>query len=436
VFRRRGSAIEFERTIRIDLTSYPYTSGDWWWTGTEDGYLDGFWELFAGREKLVVGRMPDYMFGHLNPLAQDVMYGLGLPDQNLDAVAPAPTHTLAQSKTISGTSFATALAGSLLQRRRQLVCSLQDDRFAYTESGMRIAQMPLWAARGGRIDGTSKTWTTLVNFAEIGPPGLGETNWTVWSVVPIQICRALPRGGWLVGATLYFDPWEEDEWEWTVGAREATFRNTGWHHVPAYPGFDGPIQSDTHEPILLSAYDEWTANRSLYGPDALLVYDLEGVFVECLNNETMYPPDGREILVTNGAIPQVIFRVYRWGTYSDAAEGWGQYHRFAGDVEIQAPLYACYDPMNAQGRIAPGAGTFRGFVDMHEVKEHAPQTASWRWENMAPTMYEWEYPKTQWNPPGPSYMRAGLGGRQVVPLLPGPAAARGGRPGPTHNTRI
>jgi len=50
----------------------------------------------------------------------------------------------------------------------------------------------------------------------------------------------------------------------------------------------------------------------------------------------------------------------------------------------------------------------------------------WRWSQVAPTLYEWQYPKTQWSPPGASYVRAGLGGRQPVLLIPGPPSAREG----------
>lgn len=435
IFQRQGNQITYKRGIKIDLTSYPVNDDDWTWPGTEDGYVDGFWELFAGSQRTVLGRMPDYMFGATGLVGEDVMRSLGLPTENLTAVAPAATHRLVNTDLISGTTFATPIAGSLVERRRQLIACASDDRLAYCEAGVRMGAIPAWNARGGRFDWRAKTWTTLVNFDTLGPPGLGETNWTIWSVVPIQSCRALPAGGWLVGATLYFDPWDENDWEMTPGAGESTFLDTGLPYLPALPGFSGPFQNDNHAPILLSGYDEWTVNRSLYGPDAILVYDLDGTFVSHLNSTALYPPDGREIIVTGGRMPKVIFRVYRWGTYSDSAEGWGQYHRLTEDAEIQVPLYVCYDLETAEGEIAPGAGTFRGFVDMHEAALYAATSAAWRWDTVAPLMYVWEYPKTMWAPPATSYVRAGLGGRSIVPLTPGPPYARGGPPGSGHRTR-
>ncbi len=429
VFRRQGNQLAYLRDAKMDLTSYSTSGPDWWFPGmSPDGTYPGFWHLFAGRGPTVIGRMPDYMWGMRNPLGAAIDRGLGLPAENLQATEPQATHVVKNADVISNTlTWATPMTGTLSNQRAMLVCSLSDDRFCYFENANRVGQMPYFKALAGEIK--AKSWTTLVDFTSKGPPGLGESNWTVWSVVPIPKCRALPQGGYLVGATLYFDPWLEGEWGWTAGAREHTFRDTGKGYLPALPDYVGPVAQD-HGVRLLSAYDEWTANRSLYGPDALLVYDHAGAFVECLNSENLHAPNGREIMVVPGAMPRILYRLYRFGTYSDYAEAYGQYHRLDGNEEIQVPLYVCYDLENSAGEIAPGAGLFRGFVDMHAVGAYSPQVMGeethWRWSQVAPTLYEWQYPKTQWSPPGASYVRAGLGGRQPVLLIPGPPSAREG----------
>jgi len=176
--------------------------------------------------------------------------------------------------------------------------------------------------------------------------------------------------------------------------------------------------------VLLTGYDEWTFGRSLYGPDALLVYDNNGTLVECLNSPELYPPDGREIVVVPGTMPRVIFRVYRYGTYSDVAEGWGQYHG-GGEHDVQAPLYACYD-LEQKRTILPGAGVFRGFIEMYRVRDYSPKDAEWRWETCCPSIYDWQYPRRQWSPPGGAYVREGLGGAGITILSPGPGQGRSG----------
>lgn len=435
IFKRQGAKIAYKRKVLSDFRSYPYVSDDWWFPGMVNGRLDHLLELFAGNSSIVSGRMPDSMFGMYGPLGNDVRYGLGLPLQNLGAPDGDPTHTYSHGRMIAGTNFASPIVGGVSELRRQLLCSMQDDRFTYTEVGNRILSIPHWHAKGGLINEEKQTWTTLVDFESIGRPHLGETDWVVRSLLPIPRCSALPKGGWLVGATLYFAPWEKDAWEWDPGTRDATFRNTGKGWLPAIPGFDGPFQNDFHAPQYLVGADPFDANRSLYGPDALLVYDIDGKFVECLNSDHLYAPDANEVVVTTHRRPRVIFRIYRHGTYSDSAEGWGQYHRLATDEEIQAPLYVCYDLYGASNKIEPGAGMFRGFVDMHVVGDHSPRPAEWRW-TLPPMLYSWQYPKRQWSPPGQAYIRAGLGGRQVVPLHPGPTSARGGLKGSAHHARV
>jgi hypothetical protein len=424
LFRQQGNKILYEKDIQIDISSYPWQDEDFWWPGADGDHVPGMMELFAGGDPTIVGRMPDYMWGMLNPLGKDIAYGLGFATESFEG--GDTTHTLKNAYRINPTSFATPITGALSNQRRFL-SGVGDDRYAYCESGTRLMAMPAWRAVVGRVNGAS--WTTLMDFEDVGLPGLGETNWTVWSVVSIPACSSLKKGGWLVGATLYFDPWEENDWEQTPGAREATFiyksgvdSGQGW--VPARPGYVGPLMIDHHQPVLLTAYDEWTAGRSLYGPDALLVYDNDGEFVDCLNSPDIYPPNGKEIMVVPGGIPRVIYRVYRYGTYSDCAEGWGQYHGSStSDIEVQAPMYVCYDLEN-HGRIQPGAGTFRGFVDMYQLRDFSTQGAAWRWQSCCPSIYDWQYPKSQWAPPGSSYVRAGLGGRSITILSPGPGQGR------------
>jgi len=120
----------------------------------------------------------------------------------------------------------------------------------------------------------------------------------------------------------------------------------------------------------------------------------------------------------------VIFRIYRHGTYSDNAEGWGQYHG-GGEFDVQAPLYACYD-LERRGEILPGAGDFKGFIEMYRVRDYSPKDAEWRWETCCSSIYDWQYPRRQWSPPGGAYVREGLGGRGITILSPGLGQGRSG----------
>jgi len=426
VYRSTGTKVKYVRPVKISLSAYSHGQ-DWWFPGENpDQTVDGFLGPFAGLERTVQGFMPDPMFGWLNPLGNPIARGLGEPTENLDT---DPSHRLRASNAISGTAT-WATPGNYAT----LNCGFDGETFVWTNYSNMLGSEPQWEARVGTI--RNGKWTDVLNFQNVGPPGLGETGWTVRSVVPIGKCKALPKGGYLVGATLYFAPWKDGEWEWTVGTRDATFRyrdgtetDQGW--VPARPGWIGPLQIDDHRPRLLSAYDEWTLGRSLYGPDALLVYDHRGELVECLNNPELYPPDARNVIVTGQRIPTLIYRLYRYGTYSDFAEYEGVYCRLSDNAEIQAPIFCVYDLMS-HGEIKPGAGTFRGFFDMHEV---VPQTdPGWRW-TCAASIYDSLYPFVQWSPPGRAIVRSGRGGRMVVPLHPGPTSARGGLKGSAHHAR-
>ena len=81
-------------------------------------------------------------------------------------------------------------------------------------------------------------------------------------------------------------------------------------------------------------------------------------------------------MVTGEANPRLIFRIYRHGTYSDFAEGYGMYHRLSANEEIQAPLYAVYDLCDGKNF---GPTNFQGFVEMYVVGDYAPKNNVWRW---------------------------------------------------------
>ena len=61
---------------------------------------------------------------------------------------------------------------------------------------------------------------------------------------------------------------------------------------------------------------------------------------------------------------------------------------------------------------------------MYRVRDYSPKDAEWRWEICCPSIYDWQYPKSQWAPPGSSYVRAGLGSRSITILSPGPGQGR------------
>ena len=134
--------------------------------------------------------------------------------------------------------------------------------------------------------------------------------------------------------------------------------------------------------------------------------------------------------MTGETNPRLVLRIYRHGTYSDFAEGYGQYHGMSGDTEIQAPLYAVYDLLSGS---ALGPGQFHGFVDMYEVGDHSPKDREWRW-GVPDTIYDWEYPQTFWRPPSSGYVRSGRGGTGVT-LLGGTGSGRGGVRGPGARSR-
>lgn len=430
IYRLNGREITYLRDVKLDFTSYPYNDEDWNFPGMVDGYLDSFYQVFAG-SPITAGLMPDYMWGWIGPVGNYVARNLGMPLENLEAAVGEPTHVFRENLTLQDTDFATMLLGLYGLPRYHLASTLDGTILCYTSSEPRLWQMPAWTAISGTVSGGR--WNTLVDFSEVERPNLGETNWTVWSITSVPRCRPVPKGGYLVGATLYFDPWDEDEWEWTPGAREATFMDTGHGWVPAIWGYDGPLQNDDHRPVYLTTLDEWSVGRSLYGPDALLLYDDEGRFVSCVNaGGDMHPPDGKEVIVTEEPMPRLIYRVYRHGTYSDYAEGHGVYHRMDADAEIQAPLYVSYNLIGAAGRITP---TFQGFVDMYRMGDIAPMNAAWRWSALGGA-YLGTSPKSAWSPPGQCYVRQGRGGQGITLLSPGPASTKTGIKGVASRSRL
>lgn len=418
IFEKRGNAISYLRDTLVQFAGYSFGS-DWWFPGENvDHTFDGWWDVWAGGKTTIAGRWPDPMFGGLNPLGQDAKYGLGIPEEALEAEGTTPTHVVRQTGLMADTSsIAQPQTVGSFRQYRVMRGSYWDERFTYVEWGANMQEHPEFRAVAGRVVGGN--WETLVDWNALGSPGLGETSWTVQSVAPIPACAPLPAGGYLVGAELYFDFW--DEWEWVLGGREATFRDTGQSWIPAKAGFIGPLEIEDWEPELLGAYDEWTVNRSYYGPHALLVYDAEGNFVECLNSAEVYPPDGREVTVLPGGNLRVMFRVQGGGVYSDSAEYWGAWHGPEIDGDIQAPLYAVYDLLN-EGQFVPGMGSFRGFVDMHELAEHDTKDADWRWGAVSST-YWWDDPKNRWLPYAHCAVREAGGGTGVTLLSPAGSAA-------------
>jgi hypothetical protein len=409
IYQKKGQDFDYVKDVTIDISSYPTSDPDWWWPGNDDNdYVEGFWWLFGG-SPMVLGAMPDYMWGVLNPLGTNVMYGLGVATEQLGSEHP---FKITNGQKVSGTNWCHP-DGSYMMLR-----GFADGRMSFAGYKINSGSEPSWVGQVGRIDGTS--WEPEIDFSEIGYPDLGCDGWTVRSVESIPACRSLPLGGWLVGATLYFAAWSV--WEWTPGSRDLQFiykdgTETGNGWVPALPGNIGPLPIDYHEPELLAAYDEWTFNRSLYGPDALLVYDHDGNFVDCLNDMTLHPPDGRNLFVIPDTVPKIVYRVYRHGTYSDYAEGWGMWHKRTDDYEVQEPLFVCYDLEDKSGNINPGAGTYRGFVNMHRAGDYNLKDNTWRWA--VPGSFDnWDYPKSVWSPPGSRMVRAGRSGRGITPLTP------------------
>jgi hypothetical protein len=420
LFKRQGSGIRYVRNMKLKFEGYSF-GDDWWWPGENpDHTLDTTLEFFGGAQT-VMGRYPDYMWGRLNPLGEYVCRGIGIPFEDLKAQDPEPIYVVKNNQVVRGSlSWVTPGATGYTVLRG----SLTDPRLCYHEAFSHLGSKPKWNARAGLVVGN--TWQTLVDFEEVDMPPLGNDDWTVMGLCPIPACRSLPRGGWLVNAELYFAPW--DAWEREPGARDLTFRNTGNGWVPAKPGYIGPLPIEDWSTKLLTAYDEWTLGRSDYGPAALMVFDYDGEFVECLNSETMYPPyAGSEIAVLPGTIPRLLYRVKGGGTYSDCAEGWGCYQNNSGEADFQAPLFAVYE-LERNGRIQVGAGAFCGFVDMNEMAKYELKAEGWRWSALGAAV-DWQYPKSIWSPYGRVKVREGIGGSGVTPLSPGPYNTNTGKKG-------
>ncbi|MCL4553678.1 MAG: hypothetical protein M1565_00830 [Actinobacteria bacterium] len=419
---RKGAAAA--EPLIVNLDGYPTTDLDWWFPGSDGDHYDGFWDIFAhDGTNLVIARMPDPSWGMLSPLGADVMYSMGRVTESPDF-----TVSVQGSMKVDGTTFAGPIAGTY---HRQLIGCRELHQFVWLESNTGGFQSPpQWEAKVGHLVQASSThwdWVTDIDFKG-REPGLGEDggvheNWTVWCVQPIPPCRPLPRGGWLVGATLYFAPWGTS-WAWDIGSRDATFRDSGLGYVPSLPSYLGPVEVE-NTPAYFVDLDEWTMARAIYGADALLVYDETGAFVECLSDATTYPANGKAFAVTSGMFPKVIYRVYRWSQYSDSAEYWGCWQNGAGDDDLNVGMWACYDLFSGR-TIQPGFGAFRGFVDPSGVSANNLEAPPWRWSTIAANLYNTTYPKLIYPGPGSGEMRAGTGGLTVTPLTPGSLSSRQG----------
>ncbi len=412
LFARRGNQITYKRPIKMQF-DYAFTD-DWWMPGENpDHTMDYLFELFSG-QTTILGLYPDPTWGGLDPLARFARRGLGTPEENLHALEPAPTHILRESQVLAGTrSWATTSAGKLKG-------CVSDPRMTYGEHRTRLGAAPWWNALGGMNSGG--TWETIVDFKTMDMPELGQDGWTVMGLCTIPACRSLPRGGWLVEAQLYFAPWES--WEWDPGARDLTFRDTGWYGVPAKFGYIGPLEIEEWHPKLYTAYDEWTAGRSDYGPTALIVYDYDGAFVECLNTFDLYPPDYGNVMVLPGDPLRFMYRVKGGGTYSDSSEYWGCYQNTDTEADMQAPLFAVYE-LEKDGEIVPGAGRFCGFVDVYELGDYEPREEGWRWDALAATITPMQ-PRLLWSPYSAVYVKQALGGSSITIMSPGPGVGRSG----------
>ena len=419
IVKRSGGVLTVGSALSVDVSSYPVTSPDWTWQGSEDGRVETMgWSSFAEgpNATMLWCGMPDYMWGmyfYTGAAWIKRWSGLGvLHNENLEAAAGLPTHKLENSGLVTATmSDIPPLPDNYENAPAQLI-GWPDfpggPVVAYFGSATQQSAPPYWRAIIWRV--LNGVWTEIVDFKNIAPPGLGELDWTVWSIAPIRQCAALPLGGFLVGATLYFTDWIDYE---QVNA-PTTFLDTGKGYVPGKPGYEGPLEVENAPKRYVC--EPYSGGRSMYGPDALLVYDHQGNFVTHLNTEDVYPPDGRQILVTRESVPRVIYKTYWQGTYSDYAEGWGAYHAFDEDAETQTGLYVCYDLMNDERLIAPGMGRCHGFLDMYSLG--AGQDSTWRWSRPN-TWAGYEgltHPNLWWGPPGRSQVRAGLGGRSITLL--------------------
>lgn len=418
---RTGSVRSYVRDVVVELRGYPTSDPDWWWPGdwVDASHYQGFWWLFAdaGDDNPVIEYMPDPGWGLLGLVGQRVDWGMGKLHQDLEA--GAYTHYVSNADKVSG-AYSGSFWGGTSAGLNQVVRRLQ----GYSDAGVVIASkwyaniqsQPYAECRIGSV--ATGSWVEIKNLRNLPDPGLGEDGgwagrrkWNPWWAAPIPACLALPDGGWLVGATLYFAPWGQI-WAWDAGSRDATFRSSGQGWVPAIPGADGPCY-DYHPPKYFTDLDEWTVNRSLYGPDALLVYDANWNLVECLSDATMYPANGKAFMVTQGAVPKIIYQTYHQGTYSDYAEAWGQVYDVAGG-ELNMPMYVCYDLMSGN-EILPGAGAFRGFVNLQNCSAHINSSSTFPWTALS-SAYQVTSPKGWWSAPGHGILGPGRGGRTVTLL--------------------
>lgn len=431
---RKGAIRSYVRDVVVELRGYPTSDPDWWWPGdwVDPSHYQGFWWLFAdaGDDNPVVEYMPDPSWGIYSPAGTRVDFQLGKLHQDLEAAGY--THYVSNADRVSGASsgpFWQGTSAGLSQVVRRLQGYPDAGYFIASKWYANLQSQPYAECRVGSL--ASGSWVTVKNLRDLPAPGLGESSggtghraWNPWWAAPIPACRALPDGGWLVGATLYFAPWGTT-WAGDLGLRDATFRDTGQGWVPAIPGADGPCY-DYHAPKYFTDLDEWTVNRSLYGPDALLVYDADWSFVECLSDETMYPANGKAFMVTQDALPKIIYQTYAQGTYSDYAEAWGQIYNVAGG-ELNMPMYVCYD-LSSGEEILPGAGTFRGFLDLSACSAHQNSSSTFPWTALT-SAYQVTSPKGWWAAPGHGILGPGRGGRAVTLLGSGSPSSRQGTRG-------
>jgi hypothetical protein len=146
----------------------------------------------------------DPSYGMINPAGQNCMRLMGVPREPGGAVTSGQEQPGGHGRRLRH-------ARSILTGGRRQLISARWLHIRLHRVGPAPGQPAVWKA----VRAPSRHQVDDANdFAEVEMPGLWETGWTVWSVTPFGQAGD-PKGGYLVGATLYFDPWKESDWEWT-----------------------------------------------------------------------------------------------------------------------------------------------------------------------------------------------------------------------------